>query len=210
MKVTQWWKLPSDESYPVMKVIEWWKLSLDESCLVMKVKIVKEVKRSDGLWRFACGDVLLSAAQIGPSHTCWWWWWWWLVYLSSTVSSMGLSLMSLQLQDPIGTALLQTHSPPIQCNGVMQCDAMQWCKQSNAMHCNVVQCNNPFECYAVQTNAMGVLHCTAHTTCSVLPNHVSLVCFELIQYGEENMCMVRGNHISGHQRMICSACTHRI
>ena len=23
----------------------------------MKVKIVKEVKRSDGLWRFACGDV---------------------------------------------------------------------------------------------------------------------------------------------------------
>ena len=25
----------------------------------MKVKIVKEVKRSDGLWRFACGDVFL-------------------------------------------------------------------------------------------------------------------------------------------------------
>ena len=25
----------------------------------MKVKIVKEVKRSDGLWRFACGDVLI-------------------------------------------------------------------------------------------------------------------------------------------------------
>ena len=24
----------------------------------MKVRIVKEVKRSDGLWRFACGDVL--------------------------------------------------------------------------------------------------------------------------------------------------------
>ena len=24
----------------------------------MKVNIVKEVKRSDGLWRFACGDVL--------------------------------------------------------------------------------------------------------------------------------------------------------
>ena len=23
----------------------------------MKVKIVKEVKKSDGLWRFACGDV---------------------------------------------------------------------------------------------------------------------------------------------------------
>ena len=26
----------------------------------MKVKIVKEVKKSDGLWRFACGDVLVS------------------------------------------------------------------------------------------------------------------------------------------------------
>ena len=26
----------------------------------MKVKIVKEVKRSEGLWRFACGDVYLS------------------------------------------------------------------------------------------------------------------------------------------------------
>ena len=25
----------------------------------MKVKIVEEVKRSDGLWRFACGDVLI-------------------------------------------------------------------------------------------------------------------------------------------------------
>ena len=25
----------------------------------MKVKIVKEVKRSDVLWRFACGDVLI-------------------------------------------------------------------------------------------------------------------------------------------------------
>ena len=33
-------------------------MSSDESYLVMKVIIVKEVKRSDGLWRFACGDVL--------------------------------------------------------------------------------------------------------------------------------------------------------
>ena len=44
-----------------MKVIVWWKLLCDESYLVMKVKevgIAKEVKRSDGLWRFACGDVL--------------------------------------------------------------------------------------------------------------------------------------------------------
>ena len=32
--------------------------SSDESYLVMKVRMVKEVKRSDGLWRFACGDVL--------------------------------------------------------------------------------------------------------------------------------------------------------
>ena len=58
IKVTQQWKLPSDEIYLVMKVMLWWKLSSDESCLVMKVEIVKEVKRSDGLWRFACGDVL--------------------------------------------------------------------------------------------------------------------------------------------------------
>ena len=42
-----------------MEVILWWKLSCDESYLVMKVKIVKEVKRSDGLWRFACGDVFI-------------------------------------------------------------------------------------------------------------------------------------------------------
>ena len=39
---------------PVMKVIWWRKLSIDESYLVMKVIIVK---RSDDLWRFACGDV---------------------------------------------------------------------------------------------------------------------------------------------------------
>ena len=42
----------------MMEVILRWKLSCDESYLVMKVKIVKEVKMSDGLWRFACGDVL--------------------------------------------------------------------------------------------------------------------------------------------------------
>ena len=29
----------------------------------MKVKIVKEVKRSDGLWRFACGDVFFKYAK---------------------------------------------------------------------------------------------------------------------------------------------------
>ena len=40
-----------------MKVIWWWKFPSDESYVVMKVKIVQEVKRSDGLWRFACGDV---------------------------------------------------------------------------------------------------------------------------------------------------------
>ena len=57
MKVTQWWKLPSVESYLAMKVIYWWKLFSDESYLVIKVRIVNEVKRSDGLWRFACGDV---------------------------------------------------------------------------------------------------------------------------------------------------------
>ena len=53
MKVIQWWK------FLVMKVILWWKLASDENKLVMKVEIVKEVKRSDGLWRFACGDVFV-------------------------------------------------------------------------------------------------------------------------------------------------------
>ena len=42
-----------------MKVSKWWKLASDESYLQMKVKIVKEVKRSDDLWRFACGDVYI-------------------------------------------------------------------------------------------------------------------------------------------------------
>ena len=32
----------------------------------MKVKIVKEVKRSDGLWRFACGDVFLQKDIVHP------------------------------------------------------------------------------------------------------------------------------------------------
>ena len=51
MKVILWWKLSSDKSYLVIK------FSSDKSCLWIKVRIDKEVKRSDGLWRFACGDV---------------------------------------------------------------------------------------------------------------------------------------------------------
>ena len=47
-----------------MKVIYWWKLSTDEIYVVMKVNIDKEVKRSDGLWRFACGDVF--TLSLGP------------------------------------------------------------------------------------------------------------------------------------------------
>ena len=31
-----------------------------------KVKIVEEVKRSDGLWRFACGDVFVASFFIAP------------------------------------------------------------------------------------------------------------------------------------------------
>ena len=65
MKVILWWNLSCDESYLVMKVSWWWKLASDEGYLVMKFKIVKEVKRSDGLWRFACGDVFL----IWSPHT---------------------------------------------------------------------------------------------------------------------------------------------
>ena len=33
----------------------------------MKVKIVKEVKRSDGLWRFACGDVFLLTPSLNST-----------------------------------------------------------------------------------------------------------------------------------------------
>ena len=60
MKVILRWKLSRDESYLMMKVILWWKLSNDESYQVMKVKeveIAKKVIRSDGWWRFACGNV---------------------------------------------------------------------------------------------------------------------------------------------------------
>ena len=58
MEVILWWELSCDESYLLMKFILWWKLASDENKLVMKVEIVKEVNRSDGLWRFACGNVL--------------------------------------------------------------------------------------------------------------------------------------------------------
>ena len=44
-----------------MKDIKWWKFTSDEIYLVVKVKIVQEVKMSDGLWRFACGDVLYKS-----------------------------------------------------------------------------------------------------------------------------------------------------
>ena len=38
----------------------------------MKVRIVKEVKRSDGLWRFACGDVFYihGFKSLSPSKSC--------------------------------------------------------------------------------------------------------------------------------------------
>jgi len=83
MKVILWWKLSCSESYFVMKVILWWKLSCDESYLVMKVlevEIAKEVIRSNGWWRFACGDVFhvcmtcpqcceIVFGHLGPSVT---------------------------------------------------------------------------------------------------------------------------------------------
>ena len=54
----------------MMKFIWRWKLSSDESYLVMKVEeveIAKEVVRSVGWWRFACGDVydIYDISQIG-------------------------------------------------------------------------------------------------------------------------------------------------
>ena len=48
----------------------------------MKIKMVKEVKRSDGLWRFACGDVYIF-----------WLRWFGDINLSSKVDAMsGLQL----------------------------------------------------------------------------------------------------------------------
>ena len=53
-----------------MKVISWRNSSSYESYLVMKVEIGNEVKRSDGLWRFACGDVytIPPLSHIHPIH----------------------------------------------------------------------------------------------------------------------------------------------
>ena len=68
MKVILWWNWSNDDCYWVMKVIKWWMFSSDESYLVMKVRMVKEVKRSDGLWRFACGDVFFFSAENPASQ----------------------------------------------------------------------------------------------------------------------------------------------
>ena len=50
MKVVFLWKLSFDGSCLLMKIVYWWKLSIDESF---------NSQRSDSLWRFACGDVLI-------------------------------------------------------------------------------------------------------------------------------------------------------
>ena len=67
MKIIKWRKLSSEESYILMKVIFWWELSGDKSYLAMKVKeveIAKEVKKNDGWWRFACGDVYTALHYV--------------------------------------------------------------------------------------------------------------------------------------------------
>ena len=46
-KIIKWLKLSSDKSYQAMEVIN----------IVIKVRIYKAVKRSDGWWHFACGNV---------------------------------------------------------------------------------------------------------------------------------------------------------
>ena len=69
MKVIKWWKLSCNESFLVMKLIWWWKLYSDESYLVMKVKEVEIVLKSDGSWRFACGDVFYWCLPKG----LWFW-----------------------------------------------------------------------------------------------------------------------------------------
>ena len=64
-------KLSRDESYQGMKVIKWGKFSSDESYLVMKVKEVETAKaviRSDGWWRFACGDVSSKPSNQPSVH----------------------------------------------------------------------------------------------------------------------------------------------
>ena len=51
----------------------WWKFSCYKTYIVIKVrevKIVKEVKNSDGLWRFACGDVCEMYSTSVSSKLC--------------------------------------------------------------------------------------------------------------------------------------------
>ena len=60
MTLMEMMKICSAKSFMVIKITLWQKFSCDKSYLVIKVRevvIVKEVKISDGLWCFACGDI---------------------------------------------------------------------------------------------------------------------------------------------------------
>ena len=48
-------------------MLYFWELSSDKS---QKVRKVKEVMRSDGLWRFACGDVFMERLGDCPHLPC--------------------------------------------------------------------------------------------------------------------------------------------
>ena len=55
----------------MVKVRYWWKSTSDENLIVInvrEVKVVKEVERSDSLWRFACSDVYFLQKISLPIH----------------------------------------------------------------------------------------------------------------------------------------------
>ena len=86
-----------------MKVSYWWKLASDESYLVMKVKIVKEVKRSDGLWRFACVNVLVFFAVL-------WDWCWKGSRAMSDCKQMGaMSVIGWQMGERVKGVVYSEH-----------------------------------------------------------------------------------------------------
>ena len=66
--------------YPVRKSYLVRKRYPEIKCYLMikvtEVTIVKEVKRSDGLWRFACGDVFNwpsdTTCELGDANAIWW------------------------------------------------------------------------------------------------------------------------------------------
>ena len=71
----------------------------------MKVIIVKEVKRSDGLWRFACGDVLYLLEMFVFFNSLFFSFWWLVdnIYVACVLmSTLKMQTQSLILKYTAG------------------------------------------------------------------------------------------------------------